>query len=166
MNALMPAIQGPLSLASFVSTPSVSERLAPEPDMHEPIVSEYFMSEEELNELLREFAEHGEKLDRLLTEKEEIDCFKRFCQAIKQALESVGTFSEGGGEDDEPDFISWSQDDPARILRVSARVPVTLETARKVLAACNELGSEHAVVFKGKEGRCVVFSNGDFCREE
>ncbi len=166
MNALMPTIQGPLSLAPFASTQSVSDRLAPQPEIDEPILSEFLVSEDELNELLAEFAEHGEKLDEKLTEQEEIECFKRFFDMIKQALESVGTFSEGGAEDDDPDFISWSHDDPARIMRVSAQVPITLEIAQVVLDACEQLGSEHAVVFKAKEGRCVVFSNGDFCREE
>ncbi|WP_397383664.1 hypothetical protein [Prosthecobacter sp.] len=49
-------------------------------------------------------------------------------------------------------------------------MPVVLHAGsfvvRVVLAACGALGSEHAVVFDGAEGRCVVFSNGDWCREE
>lgn len=164
----MPTIQGPLGLAPFAPTQSISDRLVPEPAVDDLTASEFFVSENELNEILEEFAKHGEQLDRLLTEQEEIDSFKRFFQVIKQALKSVGTFSEGGAadEDDDPDFISWSHDDPARILRVKTRVPITLDIAQTVLEACAELGSEHAVVFSGTEGRSAIFSNGDFCREE
>ena len=126
---------------------------------------EHFLSEEELAGLVREFVKHGEKLDRLLTEDEEVRAFERFYEAMKESLSSVGSFSEGG-QDDEPDFTSWRQMEPSRMLRVRARVPVTLEMAGAVLTACEALGSEHAVVFDGPEGRCVLFSNGDFCREE
>ena len=163
----MPTTQGPLSLAPLASTQSVSDRLAPEPTVDEMAVSEFFVTEEELNELLTEFAAHGEKLDHHLTEQQEVECFTRFFQMIKEALQSVGTFSEGGTEDeDEPDFTSWSQDDPARIIRVKTRVPITVDIAQTMLDACTELGCEHAVLFIGNEGRCAVFSNGDFCREE
>lgn|GEM_PF-1301433 len=169
MNALMPTTQGPLSLAPLASTQSVSDRLAPEPTFDEMAVSEFLVSEEELNELLTEFAAHSEKLDHHLTEQQEVECFTRFFQMIKEALQSVGTFSEGRAEDeevDDPDFTASSQDDPARIIRVKTRVPITLDIAQTMLDACTELGCEHAVLFSGKEGRCVVFSNGDFCREE
>ena len=171
MNALLPSLPSLLAVDSFASFQPDTARYVntpadAEPDASEPAVFECSISEEEMGELLKEFAKHGEKLDKRLTEEEEIRCFARFFSAIRQALMSVGTFSEGGAEEDEPDFISWSHDDPARIMRVSARVPVTLEIAQVVLAACEALGSEHAVVFDGKEGRCVVFSNGDFCREE
>jgi hypothetical protein len=171
MNALLPSLSGLLTVDPFASSQTDTARYVnspadAEPDASEPAVFECCISEEEMSELLKEFAKHGEKLDKRLTEEEEIRCFARFFSAIRQALMTVGTFSEGGAEDDEPDFISWSHDDPARIMRVTARVPVTLQTAQVVLAACEALGSEHAVVFDGKEGRCVVFSNGDFCREE
>ncbi len=156
-----PFVSAQTDTQSYATNPADAE-----PDASEPAVFECFMSEEEMGELLKEFAKHGEKLDKLLTEEEEIRCFERFFSAIRQALMTVGSFSEGGAEDDEPDFISWSHDDPARIMRVSARVPVTLEIAQVVLAACEALGSEHAVVFDGTEGRCVIFSNGDLCREE
>ena len=172
MNALLPSLPGLLTVDPFASSQTATVRYVnnpadAEPDASEPAVFECFVSEEELNELLKEFATHCDKLDQHLTELEEIDCFKRFFQVIKQALESVGGFSEGGAEDeDEADFISRSHDDPARIMRVTARVPVTLEIAQVVLEACEALGSEHAVVFDGTEGRSVLFSNGDFCREE
>lgn len=128
-------------------------------------VVEHFLPEDELEGLLREFEKHGERLDRLLTEAEEIRHFGRFFRVIAQALMSVGTFSEGG-VDDEADYTSWPCMDPSRILRVVARVSITRKTVRAVLAACRALGAEHAVVFDGKAGRCVVFSNGDWCREE
>jgi hypothetical protein len=169
MNALLPTNQGPLSLAPFTPTQSVSDRLAPEPAIDEMAASEFSVSEEELNELLTEFAAHCEKLDHHLTEQAEEECYKRFFQSIKQALLSVGTFSQCGAEDEDvedPDFTSSSEDDPSRVIRVKTRVPVTLDIAQTVLDACTELGSEHAVLFSGKEGRCAVFSNGDFCREE
>jgi len=167
MNALLPTNQGPLSLAPFTPTQSVSDRLAPEPAIDEMAASEFLVSENELNELLTEFAAHCEKLDHHLTEQAEEESFKRFFQAIKQALKNVGTFSEGGAADeDDPDFTSSIQDDPSRVMRVKTRVPITLDIAQTVLDACTELGSEHAVLFIGKEGRCAVFSNGDFCREE
>ena len=167
MNALMPTIQGPLSLAPFATTQPVSDRLEPEPAVDEMAASEFLVSENELNELLTEFTAHCEKLDHHLTEQAEEECFKRFFQAIKQALENVGTFSEGGAADeDDPDFTSSSREDPSRVMRVKTRVPITLDIAQTVLDACPELGSEQAVLFSGKEGRCAVFSNGDFCREE
>ena len=115
--------------------------------------------------LLKEFEKHGEKLDRLLTEEEEIRNFERFYDVMAEALKSVGSFSEGG-VDDEADFASWRQMEPSRIMRVRARICITPEMAGAVLAACDALGSEHAVVFDGPEGRCVVFSNGDFCKVE
>lgn len=130
-----------------------------------PLVMEHFLPEDELEGLLREFEKHGERLDRLLTEEAELRNFGHFFWMMKQALMGVGSFSEGGA-DDEADFTSWPRMDPSRIMRVAARVPITLEMARVVLAACEALGSEHAVVFDGAEGRCVVFSNGDWCREE
>jgi hypothetical protein len=169
MNVLMPTIQGPLSLASLSPTQSVSDRLVPQPAIDEMAASEFLVSENELNELLTDFAAHCEKLDHHLTEQAEVDSFKAFFQAIKQALLRVGTFSQGGAEDvdvDDPDFTSSIHDDPTRIMRVRTRVPITLGIAQTVLDACTELGSEHAVLFSGKEGRCAVFSNGDFCREE
>lgn len=165
MNAIVPALPGLLRAETFVSTSALSERVSPEPEPAAPGVSEFDLSEEELEGLLQEFAKHAEKLDRLLTEDEELRNFEAFFNAIHQALMRVGTCSEGGG-DDEADFTMRRHADPARILRVKTRVPVTLEMARAVLAACVELGSEHAVVFKGGEGRSVVFSNGDWCREE
>ncbi|WP_395746534.1 hypothetical protein [Prosthecobacter sp.] len=131
----------------------------------EPVVMEHFLPEDELKALLREFAAHAEKLDRRLTEAEEARNFERFYEVMVKALMNVGTFSEGGA-DDEADFASWRGAEPARILRVKARVEISLKVARAVLAACGALGSEHAVVFDGPTGRCVVFSNGDWCRED
>lgn len=128
-------------------------------------VMEHWMSEEELRELMKEFEAHAEKLDRKLTEDEEVRNFQVFFGAMRDALGEVGTFSEDM-TDDEADFISKSQADAARVMRVLTRVPVTREIAGAVLAACEALGSEHAVLFYGKEGRAVVFSNGDFCHEE
>ena len=165
MNAFAPALQCLLSAETFVSATSLSERQAPGPEPAAAEVSEFFISEEEMEGMLKEFAKHGEKLDRLLTEDEELRNFESFFSEIQKALMSVGTFSEGGG-DDEADFTMRRHVDASRILRVKTRVPVTREIAGAVLAACMALGSEHAVMFKGSEGRSVVFSNGDWCREE
>lgn len=129
------------------------------------VVTEHWMNEEELRELIKEFEAHAEKLDRKLTEDEEVRNFQVFFGAMRDALGRVGIFSEDM-TDDEADFISKRQADAARVMRVLTRVPVTLEIAGAVLAACEALGSEHAVLFYGKAGRSVVFSNGDFCREE
>lgn len=129
------------------------------------VVTEHWMNEEELKELIKEFEAHAEKLDRRLTEDEEVRNFQVFFGAMRDALGEVGRFSEDM-MDDEADFISKSQADAARVMRVLTRVPVTREIASAVLAACEALGSEHAVLFYGKEGRAVVFSNGDFCHEE
>lgn len=155
MNAVLPLVPG--SAGGDHSTASRSAAV--------PEVMEHFLPEEELEALLREFEKHCEKLDRRLTEEEELRNFGHFFWMMKQALMGVGSFSEGGA-DDEADFTSWPRMDPSRIMRVGARVPVTLEMVRVVLGACGALGAEHAVVFDGQEGRCVVFSNGDWCREE
>lgn len=129
------------------------------------VVTEHWMSEEELKALIKEFEAHAEKLDRKLTEDEEVRNFRVFFGTMRDALGEVGRFSEDMMDDD-ADFISKSQADAARVMRVLTRVPLTREIASAVLAACEALGSEHAVLFYGKEGRAVVFSNGDFCREE
>lgn len=155
MNAVLPLVLGSVGVDHSAVARSVAV----------PEVMEHFLPEEEMEGLLREFEKHGEKLDRRLTEEEELRNFGHFFWMMKQALMGVGSFSEGG-VDDEADFTSWPRMDPSRIMRVVARVPITLEMARVVLAACVALGSDHAVVFDGKEGRCVVFSNGDWCREE
>lgn len=155
MNAVLPLVLGFVGMDHTTAARAVAV----------PEVMEHFLPEDELEGLLREFEKHCEKLDRLLTEADEIRNFGHFFWMMKQALMSVGSFSEGGA-DDEADFTSWPRMDPSRIMRVAARVPITLEMVRVVLAACVALGSEHAVVFDGVEGRCVVFSNGDLCREE
>lgn len=155
MNAVLPFVLGSVGVDHSAAARCVAV----------PGVTEHFLPEDELEGLLREFEKHGERLDRLLTEAEEIRNFGHFFWMMKQALMGVGSFSEGGA-DDEADFTSWPRMDPSRIMRVVARVPITLKMVRVVLAACGALGSEHAVVFDGAEGRCVVFSNGDWCREE
>ena len=155
MNAVLPLVLGSVGVDHSTAARSVAV----------PEVMEYFLPEDELEGLLREFEKHCEKLDRRLTEEEELRNFGHFFWMMKQALMGVGSFSEGGA-DDEADFTSWPRMDPSRIMRVVARVPITLEMARVVLAACGALGAEHAVVFDGTEGRSVVFSNGDWCREE
>ena len=155
MNAVLPFVMSALGVDHSADARSAAV----------PEVVEYLLPEDDLEGLLREFEKHCEKLDRRLTEEEELRNFGHFFWMMKQALMGVGSFSEGGA-DDEADFTSWPRMDPARIMRVAARVPITREIARTVLAACVALGSEHAVVIDGKEGRCVVFSNGDWCRED
>lgn len=155
MNAVLPLVLGSVGVGHSTVARAVAV----------PEVKEHFLPEDELEGLLREFEKHGERLDRRLTEADEIRNFGRFFRVIAQALMGVGSFSEFD-VDDEADFTSWRHMDPSRMMRVVARVPITLEMARVVLAACGALGSEHAVVFDGPEGRCVVFSNGDLCREE
>jgi DNA polymerase II small subunit/DNA polymerase delta subunit B len=128
-------------------------------------ISEFSITEDELAQLQKEFADHCEKLDHQLTEDEETRNYERFHSLLKEALESVGTFSEDKGDDD-ADFILPRDTDPSRTLRVVANAPVTLQVANVVMEAFEALGSEHAVLFTGRHGRCVLFSNGDLCREE
>ncbi|WP_395740582.1 hypothetical protein [Prosthecobacter sp.] len=158
-------LPGHVSGAVFVDEACRAEKAAAERVSHEAVVSEFFLSEEELEALLQEFAEHSEKMDRRLTEEEEVKNFERFYRALEEVLSRLGSFSDGSGED-EADFTAKRGADPARTLRVRAAAPVTLESAAVVLAALEELRSEHAVIFKGPEGRAVLFSNGDLCRQE
>ncbi|WP_395752591.1 hypothetical protein [Prosthecobacter sp.] len=165
VNAVMFPLPGHVSGAVFVDEARRSEKSAAEPVNEGGVVSEFFLSEEEMEELLREFAEHAEKLDRRLTEAEEVKNFERFFGALEGVLTRLGSFSDGSGEDD-ADYTMKRGADPARTLRVRTTTPVTLEAAAVVLAALEELRSEHAVIFKGPEGRAVLFSNGDLCRQE
>ena len=152
------------AVLQLLSEHFLASPIASAPTAAAPMISQYWISEEEIDAQLKEFEAHCDKLDRALTEAEEVTHFENFFSVVREALKSVGTFDEGGFE--ESDFASARDADPARILTVTSGVPVTQEIAETVLEACASLGADHAVIFKDPAGRSVLFSNGDFLHEE
>ena len=128
----------------------------------EEYLSDHLMSEDDLADHLKRFSRHCEQLDWSLTEEQEEKNFTRFFSVVQEALMSVGSFSES--RQDEADFTARRDVDPAHVLRVKTAVPVTPEVAVTTLSACLALGSDYAVIFDGREGRAVLFSNGDWVR--
>ena len=126
--------------------------------------SDHLLSEDELEEHLRRFNRHCEVLDRPLTEEQEERNFARFFEMVQEALMNVGTFSES--RMDEADFTARRDVDAAHVLRVKAAVPITPEIVVTTMGACVSMGSDYAVIFDGREGRSVLFSNGDWVRGE
>ena len=145
------------------------DRVAEEPEADvlvtadfEEYLSDHLMTEDDLANHLERFSRHCEQLDWSLTEEQEVQNFTRFFSVVQEALMSVGSFSES--RQDEADFTARRDVDPAHVLRVKTAVPVTPEVAVTTLSACLALGSEYAVIFDGREGRAVLFSNGDWVR--
>ncbi len=159
MNALIPLV---LDLAA-------TDRCSADADLldvaeFETFRSDHLMSEDELQEHLRRFDRHCELLDRPLTEEQEEKNFARFFELVQEALLNVGTFSER--RMDEADFTARRDGDAAHVLCVKAAVPITPEIVVTTMSACVSMGSDYAVIFDGREGRSVLFSNGDWVRAE
>ena len=145
------------------SVPAAVEPAVPDAADHEGYLHQHTLSAEDLQDHLRLFERHCERLDQPLTQEQEERNFSCFFGLVREALLNAGTFSERSL--DEADFTARSDAEPAHVLRVKSWVDVTPEIAIGTLSACLSMGSDYAVIFDGREGRSVLFSNGDFVQE-
>lgn len=138
--------------------------VAPDAAGLEDYIHHHILSEEELEEHMRQFGRHCEKLDWLLTQEQEEKNFARFCNLIQEALLNAGSLSDC--RLDEADFTVRGSMEPSHVLRVRSGVPVSPELAVSTISACLFMKSDYAVIFDGCYGRSVLFSNGDFIQAD
>lgn len=75
---------------------------------------------------MNQFAKTCEGLDSALNTEQRVENFDRFYDLVKASLSLVGSFSEGGIDND-ADFSSSRYVDPQRVLTIGSSVPVTEE---------------------------------------
>lgn len=137
---------------------------APDASALEDYIHHHTLSEEELEEHLRQFGQYCERLDWPLTQEQEEKNFARFCSMMQEALLNAGSCSECSL--DEADFTLRGGAEPSHVLRVRSGVPVSPELAISTISACLFMKSDYAVIFDGRHGRSVVFGNGDFIQAD
>lgn len=155
MEALLPLLLDLGAPAHSPVEPSVLDASGLENFIHH-----HTLSEDEMEDHMRLFDRHCERLDWPLTQEQEEKNFARFFSLMQEALLSEGSFSECRLDD--ADFTSRSDADPTHVLRVRSTVLVSQQLAVSTMSACLFMKSEYAVIFDTRDGRSVLFGNGDF----